>query len=239
MDLRKDSTAAERAPSAISTSKRPIDRGLIEEVVADLCRMSRVSTLDFSVKVGEFVFLKIFAGDMEALRTRGLKDTSFRKLSAHPKLPFSAATLWRAVAIFDLSQRFPGLLQMKHLGVAHMRAVLGLPADVQERLLRIAETERWTKDRIEERASFHRLKPQQKAGADRARNRRWQRQIEKLVSSCRSIETKGGAGGVDEARAKRLLDELLYLRSWCDQIVDSLRTPAEGTAASMGPSTEA
>jgi hypothetical protein len=54
------------------------------------------------------------------------------------------------VAIYE---RLPGFAKAKHLGVARLRAVLGLPGGVQERLLRVAETEHWSKERHEERAA--------------------------------------------------------------------------------------
>ena len=57
------------------------------------------------------------------------------------------SVLYRSVALYELADR-PGVSTWKHLGVSHVRAVLGLPTKEQERILSAAEEKAWTVDRI-------------------------------------------------------------------------------------------
>jgi hypothetical protein len=95
-----------------------------------------------ALEVGEIVFRRVFAGDMEMVREQGPKHSSFRRLALHSELPMSAAGLWRAVTMYELWQRMPRLGRYRHIGAGHLHAVLGLPARDQERLLTRAERER-------------------------------------------------------------------------------------------------
>jgi hypothetical protein len=146
------------APGGLVPHRRGLDGDLVSEVVDDLRNLTRSATLDFTLKVGDIVFRRIYGGDHGVLRRRRSKHTSFRRLAAHPDLPFSAATLWRAVAIFELVQRLPHPPTASYLGVAHLRSVLGLPADVQARLLSEAEQNGWTKKEMEGRAAAYRTR---------------------------------------------------------------------------------
>jgi hypothetical protein len=114
--------------------------------------------MSFAIKVGQVVFADVFGGDPAALGDHGRKDLSFRRLVKDPRLPFSASTLWRYVRIYELTTRFPGVIDARHFGLAHARAVLGLPHDIQERLIRACLRERWSRDDIEGRARAHRGK---------------------------------------------------------------------------------
>jgi hypothetical protein len=131
----------------------------IERTIAEIRHVTRVGTLELALDIGEIVFRRVYAGDMELLRRNGPKDVSFSKLAAHPDLPISRASLWRAVSLYELSVRLPRVRESKHLGVSHMRAVLGLPAAVQEKLLTRAEKQRWKVAELEARASSTRRGP--------------------------------------------------------------------------------
>lgn len=128
----------------------------VEKALAQIRHIARVSSLQLALDVGEVVFETIFDGDAVLLRSRGPKHTSFRRLALHPELPMSASNLWRAVAIYELSRRLPDLSRTTHLGVCHVRAVLGLPPQEQEQLLARAESERWDVSRLETQASARR-----------------------------------------------------------------------------------
>ena len=69
---------------------------------------------------------RIYGGDCAKWRSHGRKNTSFRKLSSHPDLPFHASQLSRAVSIYLLSQRRPELAQFAHVGPSHLQEILGL-----------------------------------------------------------------------------------------------------------------
>lgn len=109
---------------------------------AEIRHVARVGALELALNVGEIVFHRIFEGDLELLRRNGPKHVSFGLLAARADLGMSRANLWRAVAIYELSLRQPQLRHGSHLGVSHVRAVLGLPELEQERLLARAESER-------------------------------------------------------------------------------------------------
>jgi hypothetical protein len=106
-------------------------------------------SLQAALEAGEIIFRFVFKGDEQLLRARGRKCSSFRKLSSHPELRMSSSSLWRAVAIYELSLRFPELAEYVHTGVGHISVVLGLPAADQFRLLRQTETERWTRRKLQ------------------------------------------------------------------------------------------
>lgn len=106
-------------------------------------------SLQAALEAGEVIFRFVFKGDEALLRARGRKCSSFRKLSSHPELRMSSSSLWRAVAIYELSLRFPELVEYAHTGVGHISVVLGLPAADQFRLLRQTEAERWTRRKLQ------------------------------------------------------------------------------------------
>jgi hypothetical protein len=121
------------------------------------------------LEVGEIVFRRIFHGDERLLRARGKKNSSFRKLAAHPELGMSPSSLWRAVAIYELSRRFPELCQYMHTGVGHISVVLGLPEADQYSLLRATESQRWTRRRLQKEAAQLRCLRREGSSMPRAR----------------------------------------------------------------------
>lgn len=124
-----------------------------DAVAQTLEDVSALHSLQAALEVGEIVYRRIFKGDERLLRARGKKNGSFRKLAAHPRLCMSPSSLWRAVAIYELSRRFPELVQYVHTGVGHISVVLGLPEVDQFRLLRATESERWTRRRLQKEAA--------------------------------------------------------------------------------------
>jgi len=104
----------------------------VRQVINQLCVLARGATLDFTLRVGKVVVDSLYDGDLTAWRSRARKDYALRVLAASPDLPLSATALYRALAIYELSQRQPNAWQ--HLGVSHLRAVLGLPNETQNHL---------------------------------------------------------------------------------------------------------
>ena len=123
---------------------------IIDRVAATIAGLERVARLQLALAIGQAIVEGIYQGDLEAWRGRGRKDSSIRKLAERPGMP-SRATLQRAASIYDLQQRTGGST-WSHLGVSHVRAVLGLPADDQCQLLAAAESEHWTVKHIETEA---------------------------------------------------------------------------------------
>ena len=77
---------------------------------------------------------------VESVRQYVSSDTSRRA---------SASSVWRALAIFRLSLRFPAIAHCQHLGVGHFSALLGAPEAYQWALTCRAEFERWTRKRLQ------------------------------------------------------------------------------------------
>jgi hypothetical protein len=219
-----------RPQSGMAKLRPDIDGDLVAHVVDELKTIARSATLAFTLKVGEIVFLRIYRGDKGLLRRQRGKYASFRRLAAHPGLPFSAATLWRAVAIYELVQRLPERTATTHLGVAHLRSVLGLAPDVQERLLREAEQGRWTKEEIEERAAEWR------AAAPRRGRPRSPPALKMFTVAERVARRMSGSLGhdavvrLDAAEAARAEGAVRWLRELCDQVEQALRARTEQLA---------
>jgi hypothetical protein len=116
----------------------------IDIVVAQIKRLARTANLEFSLRVGAVIIHHFYGGDTDSWRSRGPKISSFRRLSQHPDLPLSAGALYRCVALFELCDRLNAPTRWEHLGASHLRLVLGLPADTQEKLLALANANRWT-----------------------------------------------------------------------------------------------
>ncbi|HEY5960029.1 MAG TPA: hypothetical protein VIV60_25930, partial [Polyangiaceae bacterium] len=121
----------------------------VRKTIYQLCVLTRGATLEFAMGVGKVVVDTLYDGDLSAWRSRARKDHALRALASNPDLPLSASALYRALAIYELSRRNTRDMGWRHLGVSHLRTVLGLPSETQNRLLASAETERWTVARLE------------------------------------------------------------------------------------------
>lgn len=151
----------------------------VDRVVKDLRDIVRGATVLYAASVGKLVCERVFKGDVTAMRKKGPKDHSYRKLAMHPDLPMSAVTLWRMVEVSQLLRRHPGLVKMNELTLSHLRAVLGLPDETQDRLLEAAVKEHWTAAHLAERAATHR--PASKGGRSRSPIRRFVRGFDKFA----------------------------------------------------------
>ncbi|MBI5538312.1 MAG: hypothetical protein HY898_36655 [Deltaproteobacteria bacterium] len=199
------------------------DDGEIEDVVRELCAIHRARSLSLSLDVGAIVVERLFGGDVEEIRRRGRKDKSLRKLASHPRLPFSAATLWRAIAIYEMVRRFPGLVKSRTLGVSHLRSVIGLPPSAQERLLRAAEVEKWDTERLEKAAAALRSSMPKNAGG--------RPPLPSVLKTAASVRRIVDAAPVSMAASRRPLDArqrdelraaIELLRNWCDEVERNL-----------------
>ena len=208
---------------ALRPHRHGVDEVVIDEVVHALCTMNRARTLGLMLDVGALVVERLFGGDFDALRSRGRKDRSLRKLASHPKLPFSAATLWRAIAIYELVRRFPGLVEARCLGVSHLRAVLGLPPPVQERLLRAAESEKWSIDRLEQMAAEYSRDNRGRGGRPRVPGIvKAASRIERILGGC-AVPDIVAAGQFSPEHCEAIRASLENLREWCALVERRMR----------------
>lgn len=202
-----------------------VDDSLIEDTVGELCRMQCARSLTLMLDVGALIVERLFAGNSELVRVRGRKDRSLRKLAAHPKLPFSAATLWRAVSIYELVQRHPGLVADAKLGVSHLRALARLPRASQEALLSQASSGRWDADRLLAEARKSRSFNPSRGG--RPITPVLVKAASKLGKLVRS-PSPGEGFAIDRLRAEQREDlrgAITRFRAWCDTIETTLALP--------------
>lgn len=137
----------------------------VEVVVSRIRQIVRTASLEFALRVGAVIIEHLFEGDTAGWRSKGSKAVSFRRLVAHPDLPLSAVSVSRCVALFELCERLNAPARWQHLGASHLRLVLGLPHDAQERLLTAANAKRWTVKAMQE--EVQRQKPSRPRGGRR------------------------------------------------------------------------
>lgn len=124
----------------------------LDEIVSELNGICRTSSLEFALRVGAVVIHHFYEGDTKAWRDRGPKLHSFRRLAEHPKLLIGPGALYRCVAVFELCDRLRAPSRWRRLGASHLRAVVGVPEDKQERLLTLANDQHWSVQQLEAKA---------------------------------------------------------------------------------------
>jgi hypothetical protein len=135
--------------SAIAASNGGDCERVVEDFVDKLRQVCGQATIDLALRVGLLVVETFYGGDVRRWRSRRREDPSLKCLAARSDLPLSLPQLYRCVAIYEISLELPTFSTWKYLSVSHVRAVLGLPRDAQQKLLSKAEQERWTVLRIE------------------------------------------------------------------------------------------
>lgn len=124
----------------------------LDVVVTHIRQICTESSLDFALRVGGVVIHHFYGGDVTAWRSRGHKANSFRRLAEHPKLPMSPAALYRCVAVFELCDRLNAPSRWRRLSASHLRTVIGLESENQERLLSLANREQWSVKMLQDAA---------------------------------------------------------------------------------------
>jgi hypothetical protein len=116
----------------------------VERAIGHLKRICRNASLEYALQVGRVIVHFFYNGDTARWRARGPKTNSFRRLAAHPELPMSPGALYRCVALFELCDRLDAPSRWRNLSASHLRAVLSLPPELQERTLCLANSSQWT-----------------------------------------------------------------------------------------------
>lgn len=204
----------------------PWDR-TIDRVAEELGQLRNASAMKLALDVGELVVTRIFQGDLERVRSQGRKDNSFRRLAAHPKLPFSPMRLWRAVGVYELVSRMPGLPNTKNLTVSHMYAVLGLPHETQEWLLRAANEHGWSVVDLDHKASKHRPTRARCKAQPLPPVLQSLREIERLTSRLEiHEELTTDCDVLDLDAVQRAQKSIERIRGWCDELGQFLESRA-------------
>lgn len=147
-------------------AENSVGSGIIDSLVDDLRNIFGVCDVHRAIDIGRLVIDRLYHGDLKYWRYRGRKDISFRRLQHHPRLPFSASYLSRAVSVYMLSERRPDLTQLRNLGMSHLQEVVCLSPEVQDLVIDQAEREAWSVKRVRSEVSELRRDQQ---GARRSR----------------------------------------------------------------------
>ncbi len=145
-----------------STDRQGSDQ-LTDRMVSEINALCKTATLQFALSVGDLVIQRLYLGDMDRWRSRDpTKKMSLRKIARHPSL----AMLYGCIAIYELCERLD-IKTWRHISTSHMRLALPLKHEEQARLLRLAESDRWSVRRLEEEvaALTRGCMPEQKGGA--------------------------------------------------------------------------
>ena len=167
--------------------------------MARLNKLCKTTTFDFAIAVGALVIHGICGGSLDEWRRRGVKHTSFRKLSSHPNLPMSPGALYRSVAIYELCERL-GVKSWKHVSTSHLRLVLPLGPEDQARLLDAAEKDAWSVRHLDDEVAAILLRAPDVARGRGGRHRRSRiGHVLRDLSQC--LEQLNALGEVDLSEA--------------------------------------
>lgn len=224
---------AKSTERGVGTKTPDVDR--VALAVGQILELKRNSSLQHAVRVGEVIFVEIFSSSLDEVRKKGPKSESFGRLAKHPQVPYSLPTLWRFVSIYELTRRFPGLLTTKTLGVAHLRAVLGLPHDKQEMLLKAAEHERLSAAELEDRARRYRTETP-------ARGRRPMPVALRSAQVLRALSAKkqlphdiSELAALPRQDKLALLEAIREIKPWLERVEESLRKRMSGSDSRTTP----
>jgi hypothetical protein len=191
----------------------------IDDVVRKLNAICKSATFDLALSVGQLVVASFYDGDVEQLRERGRnKHVSLRKLARHPALPVSAGVLYRSIAIYELCEKL-GVRSWQHICVSHLRLVLSLPFEDQERLLRLAEANGWSVQMLDEEVAVARRRLGSRSRGGRPRQSPLRRTISS-VQKCVALLDAAVARPDDEESASSSVDSV---REMADVLQDAMR----------------
>jgi hypothetical protein len=201
-------------------------------VIADIRNVTRAGHREMSLAMGAIVFERVFGRSAEDAE-KGERNPTFVLLAADPSLPVSPTTLWRNVNMYLLVRRIPWAATSEHLGVAHLRAVLGLPHLVQQTLLAKADDEKWTKATLEAKAGE--LRTPRKDGRGRPRTPTGLRALREVVRALDKVDVDAlsaellASASEDAQRARDALTTLQTAKAGLLRITEALgaRDPAE------------
>jgi hypothetical protein len=109
---------------------------------------SRASKLAETLELGRKVFemVEVERRELGAARRALPIRVIAERLDAAP----GTSSVWRALAIHRLAERYPELRDYRHVGVGHVSVLLAVPAPLQLDLLRYAEGLRWSRRKLED-----------------------------------------------------------------------------------------
>lgn len=229
----RSTTAASSSGVTPSTSVTALD-----DVVERLRDIERRSGFEKTLAIGELLLARFFGSDPSAWQDRRRnKNTSIRRLAQRADCPFSKSALSNALAIYVASSSMPCVRQLAHVTASHLGSVLGLPQVEQERLLLVAERERWSVRRLKgEVTSLKRDMGERRGRPVRSVREHASRTLNECVQQLRSVLHVAQLACSSNTR---LSDEL---RSIVDELVTlalDLKRTVEANAGMNEPAREA
>ena len=110
----------------------------VNALVTELEQLKERRTIQLAYEMGRLITARIYGSDPSGFRVKGQHYSLYRQLVTHPRIAVSAATVWRALGVYELCLKMPGILDWEPLRLGHVYAVLGLPYADQQRLLSMA-----------------------------------------------------------------------------------------------------
>lgn len=232
----KKSAPAATTTTAIVTSTEPevlqppVADEVVDQVVRELNQLDLTSKILLSIQMGKLIVDRFYGGNREAWFARGAADQSFRKLAQHEDLTVSASMLQRSCAIYELVTRLGvDVATWQHLSFSHVRVVLPLPADVQQKLLTKGEEQAWTVERITQEAEKHRTK---RGGGRKALPAfvKTVNRFEKLLhdDDGRAFDGLDDIDEMDETEATRLYQAVTGMKLKCEALQKALEHKTPG-----------
>jgi hypothetical protein len=119
------------------------DAVMLDRVVARLQDIRRQTGVERTLAIGELVLVQFFGGSVDEWRNRRRnKNNSIRRLADRGDCPFSKSALNEAVAVYVASLTLGCVQTFGHIGPSHVAAVLKLPVEERESVLRWADSQR-------------------------------------------------------------------------------------------------
>jgi hypothetical protein len=143
---------------SITTTSGGAEQVRLDALARRINALYRKATLEVVCAVGKLVLDELYDGQVDQWCQDGTRRMSYRRLAARGDLVLSPSALCRAVAVHALCERLGGREAWRHLTASHVQEVLPLEGPQQERLLRAADSERWTVSRLRSEVVKHRPK---------------------------------------------------------------------------------
>ncbi len=192
-----------------------------DDIALELRRVSAHAALDLAMAISDVLTQRLYGGDPKAWRRRA-GGLSLRRLAARPDVPFSAASLYRALATHELVLELGGLEACQGLCAAHFHKVMSLPAERRIQLLHRARSEGWTPRQLAGSVEVVREPGARRVG--RPRNPPVLRELRRLHKLCSKADGPFSAKQLAGDLSQRQLVELVEL---LDATMARLRTLGE------------
>jgi len=211
----------------------------VERVVMQVNAIYQAANLRVALAIGELVIRSFYDGDVSRWRNRGRrKSGALRRLAKHPKLPMSAGTLYRNIAMYEICERL-GVWSWKHVCASHFRSVLPLAREEQARLLMAAEENAWSPRQFDHEVTAVRaLEAPRPSRGGRPRASvlaKVMRSIQSVIDSTASALNSEDVGQTSADEVRAAVQALGSAKLNCERLRSRLARTLEGSATTPPP----